>query len=72
MLVCSENVVILIYPTSSSNLDFSADEVYEYLCSKGIIVRQMHEYNLPNFLRITIGTGEANKLVISSLKELMK
>ena len=57
---------------ASSNLDFSADEVYEYLCSKGIIVRQMHEYNLPNFLRITIGTGEANKLVISSLKELVK
>ena len=57
---------------ASSNLDFSADEVYEFLCSKGIIVRQMHEYNLSNFLRITIGTGEANKLVISSLKELMK
>ena len=57
---------------ATSNLDFSADEVYEFLCSKGIIVRQMQEYNLPSFLRITIGTVEANKLVISSLKELMK
>ena len=28
--------------------------------------------NLSNYLRITIGTEEANKLVISSLEELLK
>ena len=47
-------------------------DVYECLCSEGIIVRQMNEYNLPNYLRITIGTEKANKLIISSLREFMK
>ena len=57
---------------AGSNLNFSAEEIYEFLCSKGLIVRQMKEYNLSDYLRITIGTEEANKLVISSLEELLK
>ena len=32
----------------------------------------MHEYNLPNFLRLTIGNDEANNLLIESLRELPK
>ena len=30
----------------------------------------MHEYNLPNYLRITIGTEEANNLIIKYFKEI--
>ena len=56
----------------NSDLGFNANDVYEFLCSEGIIVRQMNEYNLPNYLRITIGTEKANKLIISSLREFMK
>ena len=56
----------------TSDLGFNANDVYEFLCSEGIIVRQMNEYNLPNYLRITIGTEKANKLIISSLSEFMK
>ena len=61
---------LLIEP--SSNLNFNADAIYKFLCSKGLIVREMKEYNLSNYLRITIGTEEANKLVISSLEELLQ
>ena len=54
----------------SDNLSFDANHVFDYLCSKGIILRQMHEYNLPDFLRASIGNDEANNLLIKSLKEL--
>ena len=53
-------------------LEFDADYIFEFLCSKGIIIRQMHEYNLPNYLRITIGTEEANNLIIKYFKEISK
>ena len=53
-------------------LSFDADYVFNFLCSKGLILRQMHEYNLPNFLRLTIGNDEANTLLIESLRELPK
>ncbi|MAU39099.1 MAG: aminotransferase class I/II-fold pyridoxal phosphate-dependent enzyme, partial [Rhizobiales bacterium TMED94] len=54
----------------SNNLSFDANHVFDYLCSKGLILRQMHEYNLPDFLRVSIGNDEANNLLIKSLKEL--
>jgi histidinol-phosphate aminotransferase len=53
-------------------LNHDADEIYNFLCSRGIIVRQMYEYGLPNYLRLTIGLEEANSLVISSLVEFLK
>ena len=56
----------------SEKLSFDADYVFNFLCSKGLILRQMHEYNLPNFLRLTIGNDEANTLLIESLRELPK
>ncbi len=37
------------------------------LLKKGIIVRDMSCYNLPNFIRVTIGTGEQNKKFIEEL-----
>ena len=46
---------------------FSAKEAYHLLSSKGIIVREMEEYNLPNCLRITIGKEEANLLLIETV-----
>ena len=61
------NFILIEVPES---LGFNADYVFKFLCSNGIILRQMHEYNLPNHLRLTIGTEEANNLIIQSLKEL--
>ena len=56
----------------SEKLSFDANYVFDFLCSRGLILRQMHEYNLPNFLRLTIGNDEANNLLIESLRELPK
>ena len=48
----------------------SAKEAYQILCSKGIIVREMEEYNLPNCLRISIGKEEANLLLLETVNAL--
>ena len=60
---------VLIEFTLESKI--KASDAYNQLCSKGLITREMQEYNLDNFLRITIGNEEANLLLIESFKELM-
>jgi histidinol-phosphate aminotransferase len=40
-----------------------------YLLSKGIIVRQVGGYGLPDCLRITIGTADQNRAVLDALSE---
>lgn len=53
-------------------LDFESIEncqkVNQYLTEKGVILREMSAYKLPNCLRMTIGTEEENKFVIELLK----
>jgi histidinol-phosphate aminotransferase len=34
-------------------------------------LRQVGAYNLPNALRMTVGTEEANRLAVSALSEFM-
>lgn len=51
----------------------NADAIYEYLTSKGIIVRNRSKVELcEGCLRITIGTPEENKQLVSVLKEYSK
>tara|TARA_Y100000590_G_scaffold462141_1_gene625492 strand:+ start:3291 stop:4643 length:1353 start_codon:yes stop_codon:yes gene_type:complete len=44
-----------------------SDEIYNLLIKNGIIIRQLHSYNLPNFLRITIGTKSEMKKIVNIL-----
>ena len=43
--------------------------IYQKLLQQGIIVRPLHAYGLPNYLRITIGTPEQNALWVSKMTE---
>ena len=45
--------------------------VYEALLRKGVIVRPVGVYELPNHLRITIGTSAENELFIEALAEVV-
>ncbi len=47
-----------------------ADKIANHLANDGIIVRRLDSYNLPNFLRISIGTKKEMELTINSLKNL--
>jgi histidinol-phosphate aminotransferase len=49
----------------------SADAVFAFLQSRGILTRKMGGYGLPQYLRITIGTGEEMVRVAETLAEFM-
>ena len=42
------------------------------LTARGLILRRMEGYGLPHALRLSIGTEEANRLVINALTEFMR
>ncbi len=50
----------------------SAEAADEYLSKRGYILRRVAAYGLPNALRMTIGTGEANRGVVAALAEFLK
>jgi histidinol-phosphate aminotransferase len=49
----------------------NADAVFAFLQSRGILTRKMGAYGLPQYLRITIGTGEEMKRVAATLAEIV-
>ncbi len=48
----------------------NANKIANHLANDGIIVRRLDSYNMPDFLRISIGTKEEMQLTINSLKNL--
>ncbi|MCK5090921.1 MAG: aminotransferase class I/II-fold pyridoxal phosphate-dependent enzyme, partial [Gammaproteobacteria bacterium] len=49
----------------------SGAEVYEELLYKGVIVRPVANYGLPNYLRLTVGGQEENERVLKSMKDVL-
>lgn len=62
--------------TSSANfvaVQFSDPEACkQFLLSRGIIVRPIKEYGLPQHLRITIGSSKENEALLAALKDFSK
>jgi histidinol-phosphate aminotransferase len=50
---------------------FSGREVFEKMLRFGVIVRAMDEYELPGFVRVSIGLPAENKAFLSGLKKLL-
>jgi histidinol-phosphate aminotransferase len=48
-----------------------AADADRFLCARGLILRAMESYNLPNCLRLTVGTEEANRLVVEALRDFL-
>ncbi len=46
-------------------------KVFEELLKKGVIVRSMDGYKLPEYIRVNIGTEEENEFFIRSLREVL-
>ena len=46
--------------------------IFEKLLRQGIIVRPLKGYNLPEWIRISIGTTEENKKLVAAFKEVMR
>ncbi|TVY08448.1 histidinol-phosphate transaminase [Paenibacillus cremeus] len=67
----------LSYTESMSNfvlveLGSGAQQIYERLMRKGIIVRYGAIWGLPQCVRVTVGTEEENRLFISALSEVLQ
>ena len=49
-----------------------ADVVYRMLLKQGVMVRSMSEYDLNEFIRVTIGLPEENQEFISTLEKILR
>jgi histidinol-phosphate aminotransferase len=52
-------------------LDNSADEVFEDLLKKGVIVRSMTSYGYPDCIRVNVGLHQENVRLLAALKEVI-
>lgn len=62
------NFMLIHFPGANGK---TADAADAYLAARGLVLRKVGAYGLPNALRLTIGTEEANRLVISTLAAFM-
>ena len=64
------NFLLIHFPEDNPAL--SAEACDAFLKSKGIILRKVGGYGLPNCLRLTIGTEAENHAVVAGLTLFMK
>src|SRR5262249_33867809 len=62
------NFVLIHFPTSKGRTAQDADA---FLTARGLILRQVGAYKLPHALRMSVGTEEANRLVVQALAEFL-
>jgi histidinol-phosphate aminotransferase len=62
------NFVLIHFPLDKGKTSAEADV---YLTKRGLVLRALNNYGLPHSLRMTIGTEEANRLVVDGLRDFM-
>lgn len=62
------NFALIHFPETAGKTAQDADA---FLLKRGFVLRQLSAYHLPNALRVTVGTEEANRLVVAALAEFM-
>ncbi len=60
------NFVLIHFPDEPGRSALDADR---FLSERGLVLRNVAAYGLPNALRMTVGTEEANRLVVDALAE---
>jgi histidinol-phosphate aminotransferase len=62
------NFVLIHFPQAKGKTSADADA---FLTRRGLVLRALNNYSLPHALRMTIGTEEANRLVLDGLRDFM-
>lgn len=62
------NFVLIHFPLETGKTAAEADA---FLTRRGLVLRALNNYALPDALRMTIGTEEANRLVVDGLRDFM-
>jgi histidinol-phosphate aminotransferase len=77
LLFLSEELKQMKVESISSQANFllvkignSAERIYQDLLREGVIVRPMGSYDLPEFIRVTVGLPAENKRFIQALKKI--
>jgi histidinol-phosphate aminotransferase len=68
-----------VFPSEANFLMFQAPEscgksarqIFEELLSKGLIIRPLNSYGLPEYLRVSIGTPAENRLFLTLLRGIL-
>ena len=63
------NFLLIHFPETQGR---TAKEADAFLTARGLILRQVGAYKLPNALRMSVGTEEANRLVVAALMEFLE
>jgi histidinol-phosphate aminotransferase len=63
------NFLLIHFPRRKG---LTASDADAFLTARGLILRQVGAYKLPDALRMSVGTEEANKLVVAALSEFLK
>ena len=62
------NFVLIHFPKDKGR---TAKEADIFLTARGLILRRLEPYHLPGALRLTVGSEEANRLVVEALAQFM-
>jgi histidinol-phosphate aminotransferase len=62
------NFVLIHFPRETGK---TAREADDFLVKRGLVLRRLEPYQLPDALRMTVGTEEANRLVVQALSEFL-
>ena len=62
------NFVLIHFPEAAGR---TAEDADRFLTARGLILRRVSAYKLPNALRMSVGSEEANRLAVSALSEFM-
>jgi histidinol-phosphate aminotransferase len=62
------NFVLIHFPQAPGR---TAKEADAFLTKRGLILRGVAGYKLPNALRMTVGSDEANRLVVAALRDFL-
>ena len=62
------NFILIHFPLDKGK---TADDADKFLTQRGLILRGLKNYGIPHALRLTIGTEEANRLVVKGLTEFV-
>ena len=63
------NFILIHFPRSNGKTAADADD---FLTERGLITRRVSAYKLPDALRMTVGSEEANRLAVKALAEFME
>lgn len=62
------NFILIHFPQEAGK---TAEDADAFLTKRGLILRALKNYKLPHALRMTVGTEEANRLVVEGLRDFL-